>query len=78
VFVVDGSLWIEGLELQSRTMAILGDGTQLCAETKDIASRFLLIAGLKLNEPIARGGPFVMNTQTELKQAIDDYRSGRF
>lgn len=78
VFVLDGSLWIEGLELQSRTMAILGDGTRVFAETKDLASRFLLVAGLKLDEPIARGGPFVMNTQTELKQAIDDYQSGRF
>lgn len=78
VFVLDGSLWIEGLELQSRTMAILGNGTRVFAETKDLASRFLLVAGLKLDEPIARGGPFVMNTQTELKQAIDDYQSGRF
>lgn len=78
VFIVEGALWVDGLELQSRTMAILGDGTQMFAETKDIASRFLLIAGLTLNEPIARSGPFVMNTQAELKQAIDDYQSGRF
>ena len=37
----------------------------------------LLIAGVPLNEPIARYGPFVMNTEGEIRQAIEDYRLGR-
>ncbi|HIP23986.1 MAG TPA: quercetin 2,3-dioxygenase, partial [Rhodobacteraceae bacterium] len=40
--------------------------------------RFLLIAGARIDEPVARGGPFVMNTRAEILQAFDDYRSGRF
>ena len=37
----------------------------------------LLIAGIPLNEPVSRYGPFVMNTQQEIYNAIDDYRNGR-
>ena len=47
--------------------------------TRDAKSSLdvLLIAGLPLNEPVARYGPFVMNTQQEIYNAIDDYRNGR-
>jgi len=38
----------------------------------------LLIAGKQLREPVAKGGPFVMNTEGEVRQAMMDYQSGRF
>ena len=41
-------------------------------------SRFLLIAGTPLGEPVVRGGPLVMNTREELTQAFADYQSGNF
>ena len=59
-------------------MAILGDGESVAVHGGDQASRFLLVAGRRLDEPIARGGPFVMNTNEEIQQAIADYQSGNF
>ncbi len=50
------------------------DGLTLTATT---ASRALLIAGRPLHEPIAAHGPFVMNTEAEIQQAIADYQSDR-
>ena len=41
-------------------------------------SEFLLIAGKPIGEPIARGGPFVMNTKAEILEAIKDYNNGTF
>jgi redox-sensitive bicupin YhaK (pirin superfamily) len=55
-----------------------GDEVSITAD-RDAKSSLdvLLIAGLPLNEPVARYGPFVMNTQQEIYNAIDDYRNGR-
>ena len=41
-------------------------------------SKFLVIAGKPIGEPIARGGPFVMNTKEEILKAVQDYHSGNF
>ena len=41
-------------------------------------SEFLFIAGKPIGEPIARGGPFVMNTKAEIIEAINDYQNGTF
>lgn len=56
--------------------ALLGPGTsvQLAAQSD---TDLLVLAGVPLNEPVARHGPFVMNTEVEIQQAIRDYREGR-
>ena len=41
-------------------------------------SKFLLISGKPIGEQIARGGPFVMNTKSEILQAVQEYHSGTF
>jgi redox-sensitive bicupin YhaK (pirin superfamily) len=53
-----------------------GDLVEVCAINQPV--RFLLIAGKPLYEPIARYGPFVMNTQEEIQQALEDLRKGTF
>jgi redox-sensitive bicupin YhaK (pirin superfamily) len=54
------------------------DGNYVEARATDQHVRFLLVAGKPLNEPIARHGPFVMNTQDEIQQALEDLRNGTF
>ncbi|MET0002764.1 MAG: pirin-like C-terminal cupin domain-containing protein [Candidatus Thiodiazotropha sp.] len=58
-------------------MAVLdqGDSVEITAQEP---SRLLLVAGQPLHEPIARRGPFVMNSEAELQQAFNDYQEGRF
>ena len=59
-------------------LVVFGDGDYIDVSTTDQPVRFLLISGQPLNEPIARYGPFVMNTQAEIEQALDDLKSGTF
>ena len=51
-------------------------GTFYCTSDSS-KSRFILVAGKPLNEPVSRGGPFVMNTKEEIIQAFQDYQSGK-
>jgi hypothetical protein len=78
VFVVDGSITVQATTVNAGMLGVLGAGDAVRIEAVDRNSRLLLIAARPLNEPIARGGPFVMNTQQELRQAFYDYQSGRF
>jgi redox-sensitive bicupin YhaK (pirin superfamily) len=61
-------------------LAVLGPGTQvrLTGESKGAQSRAILVAGRPLHEPVARYGPFVMNTREQLMQAVEDYQKGKF
>ena len=59
-------------------LVIFGDGDFVEARAGTGGGRFLLAAARPLGEPIARHGPFVMNTRAEIEQALQDLRSGRF
>ena len=59
-------------------LLVLGDGDAVTVATSDSNVRFLLLAAKPLGEPVARYGPFVMNTQEQLTQTLQDLRDGTF
>ena len=59
-------------------LVIFGEGDVVEATAGPAGGRFLLAAARPLHEPIARYGPFVMNTRAEIEQTLEDLRSGRF
>jgi redox-sensitive bicupin YhaK (pirin superfamily) len=80
IYVYRGEVTVGEVRVESRRMGILSnmtgaDGVRITA-TED--ARFILVAGKPLNEPIVQYGPFVMNTQDEIHQTLDDFRNGRF
>ncbi|GIX23481.1 MULTISPECIES: pirin family protein [Caldimonas] len=78
VYVYRGQVKLGGTEVNAGRMAILhneGDGVVLHASTD---SRALLLAGKPLREPIVQYGPFVMNSQAQIIQAVQDLHAGRF
>ncbi len=80
IYVIDGELSIgeEAQLLAEKNIGILERGDQISVISKTNQSRFIVISAKPLNEPIARGGPFVMNSEAEVQQAFADYRNGRF
>jgi len=82
VYVYRGEAEVGGTTVPVQPMAILAsdgaDGVVIEARGESNGEvRALLIAGQPLNEPIAQYGPFVMNTEQEIHQALQDYREGR-
>ena len=59
-------------------LIVFGDGDQVSVRAADPGVRFLLVSGKPLNEPIARWGPFVMNTQEEIEQTLEEIKNGTF
>ena len=79
VYVFDGeSALVGGEKLQRSELGVLSDGEQLPLAGGDKPSRLLVVAGRPLRDPVARYGPFVMNTQAQIHEAIADFRAGRF
>ena len=79
-----GTAGTEGRPLDEGQLAVFGPGSALtvrAADTQPVASatgwEILVLGGLPIREPVARYGPFVMNTKSELIQAVEDYQAGR-
>jgi len=77
LFVVSGRVSVGGEKIIAGLLAGLTSGEVLSISALE-TSQCLLIAAAKLNESITRYGPFVMNTQEEVMQALDDFRNGLF
>jgi len=82
VYAFEGSVRVgsgEGARvLAARELGALGPGSEVEVTAEGEGARALLIAGRPLREPIAKYGPFVMNTEAEIHQAVADLRAGKF
>ena len=80
IYLIDGTIKIgeeKHKNVQDSTLILLSNGQNLRVIANSDA-KFLLISGKPINEKIARGGPFVMNTKSEILQAVQDYHNGTF
>jgi redox-sensitive bicupin YhaK (pirin superfamily) len=84
VYVFEGAVEVQagqgagGTGVGAGTLAVLGEGERVEIVGREASNRFLLVAGMPLKEPVARSGPFVMNTRQEVMEAFQDFREGRF
>jgi redox-sensitive bicupin YhaK (pirin superfamily) len=73
-----GARFDDETEVHAPRLVIFADGDEIEVEALSEGARFLLVSGKPLNEPVARYGPFVMNTEEEIQQALSDLRRGTF
>jgi len=80
IYLINGEIEIgkqKHDQVKDSTLILLTQGEDLTVRAKSDA-KFLVISGKPINEEIARGGPFVMNTKAEILQAVQDYHNGTF
>ena len=80
IYVVEGAghFGDADKEIASHRAVLFGAGDEFAAQAGEKGVRFLLFAGHPLREPIAWGGPIVMNTREELDQAFEEIENGTF
>ncbi|PCI64293.1 MAG: hypothetical protein COB37_01540 [Kordiimonadales bacterium] len=77
LYGIDSDLTVAGIPVSSRTLAVLTDGDSVQISGKK-GARFILVSAQPIGEPIARMGPFVMNTRAEIKATVRDWNNGTF
>jgi redox-sensitive bicupin YhaK (pirin superfamily) len=77
LFVVSGGVHVDEQYIESNVLAVLSADKNVVVRAEEDSECFLISAA-KLNEPIVRHGPFVMNTEEEIKQAVNDFHRGLF
>jgi quercetin 2,3-dioxygenase len=76
VYVFEGTVRVAGREVKDSQLAVLSGGNRVQLGATERAQA-LLLTGVPLHEPVVQYGPFVMNTEKEIVQAIEDYQAGR-
>ena len=77
VYQGDAKVGAASTSVQRSDLAMLTQGASLPVTAGEQGARLIVVAGRPLNEPVARYGPFVMNTVEEIHQAFADYQAGR-
>jgi redox-sensitive bicupin YhaK (pirin superfamily) len=77
VYTFEGEVEVAGTRVELNQLALLSDGDEVILSSKN-KGRAIVVSGAPIGEPIARHGPFVMNTNDEIKQAINDFQTGEF
>ncbi len=77
MYIFEGEAHINETALTTHCAVFLSEGDLVEISANEKGVRLLLLAGLPIHEPIVQYGPFVMNTVTEIKQAIHDYQNGQ-
>lgn len=77
LYLFEGSIEIAGQEVQPDSAVELSRGDYVAIKAGENGARMLILAGAAIGEPVAQYGPFVMNTMSEVDQAIEDYRQNR-
>jgi redox-sensitive bicupin YhaK (pirin superfamily) len=76
-YLIEGKGEFEGSILEKRQLILFKDAINITAKAKENI-RFILVSGMPINEPIAWGGPIVMNTREELRIAFEELDQGTF
>ena len=76
IYAFGGSIDIEARSLHDGGLGLLSQGDSVCLTAEEDGAELLILGGPELGEPIARYGPFVMNTRQEIYQAIEDFNNG--
>lgn len=77
IYVLDGEIELNGTVISDKTLVEFNnDGTSIAFKINK-ETRFIVLSGEPINEPLSTYGPFVMNTEDEIRQAILDYQSGK-
>lgn len=79
IFLIEGDALVDGDTVFSKSAVLFGEGDRIAVSAPpETPLRFIFFSGKALREPVAWGGPIVMNTRAELRQAFDELHQGTF